>query len=96
MTPFFNEKFNYLITTDNWFQGPNGKQYRGAWGKISIVLAKDLFGFNPTRSTNWFAQIGEGNKSIIIAGCQINYAIRCDNKPKVKKVKCKNNPIYIP
>ena len=30
-------KGKYLITTDNWFYAPDGKEYRAAWGDVEIV-----------------------------------------------------------
>jgi hypothetical protein len=29
--------------------------------------------------------IGEGENSVIIAGCQIHYLVRCEKRPKEKK-----------
>jgi hypothetical protein len=72
----------YLITADHWFLAPDGEEYRGVWGKCKVVEAKEQFGFVPQRpSTNWFLQVGEGENSMILAGCQIHYAVECDKKP---------------
>ena len=95
---------NYLITTDDWFRGPDGEQYKAVWGKAVIIQAKDALGFNPTRSTNWFVVVGEGDRSVFIAGCQIHYAVLCEKPPKIKKGRLKRkdgssfkqNNIYIP
>ena len=77
----------YLITSDNWFFAPDGKQYRAAWGNVEIV-EDTLLGLKTNRnSTNWFAKIGNEEKHIIMAGCQIHYAIKCDNKPNVEYAK---------
>ena len=77
----------YLITSDNWFFAPDGKQYRAAWGNVEIV-EDTLLGLKTNRnSSNWFAKIGNEEKHIIIAGCQIHYAIKCDNKPNVEYSK---------
>lgn len=61
----------YLITTDNWFYAPNGKQYKAAWGDVQII--EDTFlGLKTNRnSSNWFAKVGSEQKHIVIAGCQI-------------------------
>lgn len=74
-------KGKYLITTDAWFYAPDGKQYRAAWGDVEII--EDTFlGLKTNRnSSNWFAKVGNEKKHIIIAGCQIHYAIRCEEKP---------------
>lgn len=67
---------NYLITTDGWFFGADGEAYRAVWGKCKIVKTIDAMGFEPERSTNWYVQVGEGEGSIIVAGCQLHYAIQ--------------------
>ena len=71
----------YLITTDKWFLAPDGKQYKGVWGDVKII--DDVFlGVKTNRnSSNWFAKVGSEKKHIIIAGCQIHYAARTDEKP---------------
>lgn len=66
-----------LVTTDNWFYGSDGRQYKAAWGTVRGVFSdQDALGIKTNaRSTNWYAQIG----SLVIAGCQIHYAVQCDN-----------------
>ena len=72
----------YLVTTDSWFIGPDGKQYRAAWGKCTILKTEDIFDFVPRRpDTNWYIKLGQGSNSIIIGGCQIHFAIECLIKP---------------
>jgi hypothetical protein len=75
----------YLVTTDGWFYGPDGESYRAAWGTCYLKKMQEVFGFTPSRpSTNWFLVVGSSEKQIIIAGCQIHYVIRCENRPKSK------------
>lgn len=72
----------YLITTDNWFFAPNGETYRAAWGTCKLLSTEEVFSFKPSRpSTNWYMVVGSGDREISIAGCQIHYAVRCDNRP---------------
>ncbi len=93
----------YLITTDNWFYGLDGFQYRAAYGKCKILTTEDCFNFKPSRpSTNWFVRIGEGDKSIIVAGCQIHFATESSETPTIragkyedKNTEQKHNQIYI-
>ncbi|MCP4551944.1 MAG: hypothetical protein GY834_07900 [Bacteroidetes bacterium] len=74
----------YLITTDSWFTAPNGKQYKAAWGNVEIV-DDSILGLKTNRmSTNWFAKVGSEDKHIIIAGCQIHYAIKRNDKPNLE------------
>ena len=75
-------KGNYLITTDNWFTAPDGKYYKSVWGNVEII--EDSFlGIKTNRiSSNWFAKVGSEDNHVIIAGCQIHYAVKCD-KPNI-------------
>ena len=71
----------YLITTDAWFVAPDGRQYKPVWGEVKI-LEDSFLGVKTNRnSTNWFAMIGNDSNHVIIAGCQIYYALKSDNKP---------------
>ena len=75
MLPQIDEK--YLITTDSWFLGPDGNQYKAVFGTVTAVLTdKEYLGITTNRqSTNWYLVIGE----MVIAGCQIHYAVRTDS-----------------
>ena len=66
----------YLLTLDRWIVAPDGEQYKAVFGKITAVSsAKDTLGIETNKdSTNWYVTIG----SMIIAGCQIHYAIQTD------------------
>lgn len=95
----------YLITTDNWFFAPDGEQYRAIWGTCNFSKTDEVLGFNPTRSTNWLLKVGEGEGAMTLGGCQVNYAIACVNRPKLKEqtyndketgLECISNRIYIP
>lgn len=68
-----------IITTDNWFYGPDGKEYRGAYGTVVAVSSDELsLGIKTNRNaTNWYVQLG----GMVIAGCQIHYVVRCDKAP---------------
>lgn len=65
-----------LVTTDCFFFAPDGRQYRAAFGTVhGIHTDETTLGIRTNaRSTNWYAQIGD----LLIAGCQIHYAIRTD------------------
>ena len=69
----------YIVTTDNWFYGKDGKQYRGVFGTLKGVFDdKETFSISTNRnSTNWYAQIG----SVRVAGCQIHYVVEADVEP---------------
>jgi len=71
----------YLITTDAWFYGPDGRSYRAVWGEVKIV-SDDFLGIKTNmRSSNWFARVGTDDDHVIVAGCQIHYACKRENKP---------------
>lgn len=80
-------KGKYLITTDNWFYGPDGKQYRGVWGEVEIVDDAILGIKTNVRSSNWFAKVGTDDNHVIIAGCQIHYAVKCENEPNNEPIE---------
>jgi len=75
----------YLITTDNYFFAPDGKQYRAVWGEVTVGEFKSEFGFENagTGHAKWFARIGSDEKGLIVAGCQIHYACMCPVKPDI-------------
>ena len=66
----------YLITTDDWFQAPDGQSYRSVYGTVTAIESdQDTLGIKTNRgSTNWYLIIGK----MVIAGCQLHYAIQCD------------------
>ena len=76
-------KGKYLITTDAWFFAPDGKQYRAVWGEVSVFEDNSVLGIKTNiRATNWYAKVGSEKNHVIVAGCQIHYACKCDNKPE--------------
>lgn len=65
-----------LITADNYFYAPDGECYKAAHGTlIGIYPDKDTLGIRTNmRSANWYVQLG----NLLMAGCQIHYAILCE------------------
>lgn len=76
----------YLITTDSWFYAPDGLKYRSVWGEVKIIEDSVLGVKTNRNSTNWYAFIGSEEKGMIVAGCQIHYAVKCNKKPNTEKV----------
>lgn len=74
-------KGKYLITTDAWFVAPDGNSYRAAWGEVEIIEDKFLGISTNRNSANWYAKVGTEDNHIIIAGCQIHYACKCEKRP---------------
>lgn len=66
-----------LVTTDNYFVAPDGRQYRAVFGTVKAArTAEDTLGIRPNgKSTNWYLEIG----NMTIAGCQVHYLTRCEN-----------------
>ena len=76
----------YLITTDHWFMGPDGLYYRAVWGNVEIV-SDEVLGVKTNRnSANWYAKVGTKDNHVIVAGCQIHYAVKCKKKPNTEWV----------
>ena len=76
----------YLITTDGWFYAPDGKTYRAVWGDV-CVMSDSILGVTTNRnSSNWFLRIGSEENHVIVAGCQVHYAVRSENKPNSETV----------
>lgn len=69
------------VQSDDWMFGPDGQQYRVAFGPVSVIRAKDILGFEPKNSANWFVQVGYGDKAVLIAGCRVHYAMLTQTKP---------------
>lgn len=95
----------YLITTDAWFTAPDGKQYKCVWGEVKVFSALGVLGLEPNRnSANWMVRVGTEDCHIILAGCQIHYAVKWPNRPYTGKVtqnfegadKVTDSQIYIP
>ena len=70
----------YLVTTEEWFAGPDGERYKAVHGTVTGLHSDDAtLGIKTNRGhTNWYMEIGQ----MIIAGCQIKYAIRTDEVNK--------------
>ena len=79
-------KGKYLITTDNWFFAPDGQSYKAVWGDTEI-LEDSFLGLKTNKnSSNWYAKVGSDNNHVIIAGCQIHYAVKCEKKPNINDI----------
>jgi hypothetical protein len=77
----------YVITTNDWFIAPDGHIYKAAWGTCQVRSIKEVFSFEPLRpSTNWYLTVGGDGREVIIAGCQIHYAVRSEEIPNDKKL----------
>lgn len=77
----------YLITTDSWFFAPDGNQYKAAWGDVKILEDNVLGIKTNSRSANWYAMIGSNEKEVVVAGCQIHYAVKCNDKPSTMPIE---------
>lgn len=66
-----------LLTTQNWFYAPDGREYRGVHGTVRAIQGDEqTLGIRTNaRSANWYIEIG----CMTIAGCQVFYAVRCDD-----------------
>lgn len=77
----------YLVSTNDWFLAPDGETYKGAFGTAKGIYSDEAsLGIKTNRgSTNWYIEIG----NLMIAGCQIHYAIRTDKvsfEPPIREI----------
>lgn len=70
---------NVLVTTEDWFIAPDGKDYKAVYGVLKGVHeAGKTLGFIPNRShANWFLEVG----NVTIMGCRVRYVVRTDERP---------------
>jgi len=80
-------KGKYLITTDAWFYAPDGLKYRGVWGEVKVIEDSSLGIKTNRNSANWYAYVGGEEKGMIVAGCQIHYAVKCSELPNTNHVE---------
>jgi hypothetical protein len=79
LTPMLEVGRKVVVTTDNWFYGPDGRQYRSIYGTVRGVFNDEqTLGIRTNnRSSNWYARIG----GIVVAGCQIHYVVAASEPP---------------
>lgn len=70
-----------IISTDDWFYGPDGASYKAVYGPVDLLTAKAILGFDPKQSTNWMLAIGFPGNQLIMMGCRVHYAMMCPIKP---------------
>jgi len=72
---------NYIVTTDNFFICPDGRYYGAVYGNVQIIDKKEALGKETMNryDTSWYARVGTEDNHVIVAGCQIKYAVRTDN-----------------
>tara|TARA_R110000868_G_C10644908_1_gene744438 strand:- start:275 stop:586 length:312 start_codon:yes stop_codon:yes gene_type:complete len=76
----------YIVTTDAWFTAKDGCQYKAVWGNVEI-LDDAILGVKTNRNaSNWFAKVGGEDNHVIVAGCQIHYAVKCEERPNTEMV----------
>jgi hypothetical protein len=80
-------KGKYLISTTQYFLAPDGQQYRSVWGEVEILSDTFLGVKTNHNSSNWYLKIGDAENFVLVAGCQVHYAVKCDEKPNTKPVK---------
>lgn len=84
---------NILVTVDDWFQAPDGDDYKVVYGDAVVRKAEDILGFMPEKSANWILDFGD----VIIMGCQIHYVSVCPggppNRDKGRKSYYESKPI---
>ena len=83
MLNFQTEGKKALVSVDDWFTAPDGNSYKSVWGNVKVINAEAMFGVIPVNCTNIFLQVGEGDKSMLIAGTRVHYMVLSEQKPVV-------------
>ena len=78
----FSQGIPAMVYFDDWIAGPDGREYRSAWGPVSWVEAKDALGFVPKGDNNWFVMVGVGDGALLVAGCRIHYLFVSHRMPE--------------
>ena len=69
------------VQFDEWFFAPDGQQYRVAFGPCFVTKARELFGFEPKNSANWYVRVGADDKAVLLAGCRVHAVQLTQIKP---------------
>lgn len=81
-------KGKHLVTTDNWFYAPDGLKYRAVWGEVVVLDDDTTLGIKTNKgSSNWYVFVGNQERGMLVAGCQLHYAVKCSNPPNTQKVE---------
>lgn len=76
----------YLITTDDWFFAPDGREYRAAWGEVEVLKEDETISYRINADpAKWFMRIGNEESHMIIAGDRIHYMIKSENPPSTEE-----------
>lgn len=80
------EEFGVVILKD-WLVSPTtGENVKNVAGKITLVQAKEDFGFQPKgNETNWGIEVKGSKQNVLILGCQIK-AIYYGEKLELNKL----------
>jgi hypothetical protein len=70
-----------LVQLDDHFYAKDGNAYRCLWGRVRLHKAKDVVGFDPKNSANWFLEVGSSPDTVMVMGCRIHYAQLCPDAP---------------
>lgn len=67
-----SEPFWGVVTTIDWVPAPNGVQYKGFQGRVSVLDAEAVLGVNPGRGeAQWIAQVEGEADTVWIPGCKV-------------------------
>lgn len=81
----FNVKgFDGAVQLKNYVMMPDGKNYLGVVGKVSILSDSEVVGFEVkgSETANWIARVEGSKGSVNILGCQIRLIHQFDEIPE--------------
>lgn len=64
--------FDGVVVMKQWLHHPDGRQYIGFIGKVSIISDENAVGFKVSGGeSNWIARVQGPTTSVNVLGCQI-------------------------
>jgi hypothetical protein len=73
---YVTKGFYGTVILKDWTEGPDGDQYKGFTGLVSILKDEEIVGFKSegNNNANWVARVEGPTTSVTILGCQIRGA----------------------
>lgn len=77
MSKLVTQNFRGSVCLKDWFQDPiSGRSVRSVTGRITILKADEVIGFDPGKSeANWVARVEGPTQSYNFPGCQVRCII---------------------
>lgn len=70
-----------VVTTDEWFTGPDGNNYKNVYGPVDVAESKVLLGFEAKGTSNYVVLVGAPGQQVVLMGCRVHYMAMCPKRP---------------